>query len=351
MLILAPDPSGDFIASKIAEAWIKADQGPIKALGGTCLKSAGADVFISQDPFSTIGFVDAVLNLPKTLKEGRRIEQKLMNSSVLVVVDGRYLLEKFSPIAKKLSIPVVWVAPSPDWKQKGKTSRTKKLESLADLLLVTDEMSWMAYSGNGKAIRVKNPHFDISENQDEDFLGFFLGSRKKEVERLMPVFLKLAERFKEKKILVSNAFGHIKDQFDQFSNVEIRKEDAKKIIPLCRVAIACNGTLVQQCVVSKTPVVAVYKTSNLLWSVLGVSKLLGRTPDFWVHPNIFAEKEIVPERIQDLCNFRMLEKDVNDMWINKSKYVNKFLKISKKYNSGSTFAKSIESIKTLVNEQ
>ena len=350
MLILAPDPSGDFIASKIAEAWIEADRGSVKALGGTFLKSAGADVFISQDPFSTIGFVDAVLNLPKTLNEGKKIEEELINSSVLVVVDGRYLLEKFSPIAKKLSIPVVWVAPSPDWKQKGKTSRTKKLESLADLLLVTDEMSWMAYSDGGKAIRVRNPHFDISQNQDEGFLGFFLGSRKKEVERLMPVFLKLAGHFKEKKILVSNAFGYIKNQFNQFPNVEIRKENAKKIIPLCRVAIACNGTLVQQCVVSKTPVVAVYKTSNLFWNILGISKLLGKTPDFWVHPNIFAEREVVPERIQNLCNFGVLEKDVNDMWVNKSKYVNKFLKISKKYNSGSTFAKSIESIKALVNE-
>jgi lipid A disaccharide synthetase len=177
-----------------------------------------------------------------------------------------------------------------------------------------------------------------------------LGSRKKEVERLMPVFLKLAGHFKEKKILVSNAFGYIKNQFNQFPNVEIRKENAKKIIPLCRVAIACNGTLVQQCVVSKTPVVAVYKTSNLFWNILGISKLLGKTPDFWVHPNIFAEREVVPERIQNLCNFGVLEKDVNDMWANKSKYVNKFLKISKKYNSGSTFAKSIESIKALVNE-
>ena len=56
-------------------------------------------------------------------------------------------------------------------------------------------------------------------------------------------------------------------------------------------------------------------------------------------------------REQNFQQLRMLEKDVNDMWINKSKYVNKFLKISKKYNSGSTFAKSIESIKILVNEQ
>ena len=350
MLILAPDPSGDFIASRIAEAWIRAAQGSVKALGGSFLKSAGADVFVSQDPFSTIGFVDAVLNLPKTLKEGKRIEKELMNSSVLVIVDGRYLLERFSPIAKKMSIPVVWVAPSPDWKKKGETLRTKKLEVLADLLLVTDEMSWMAYSNSRKAIRVKNPHFNISENKDEGLLGFFLGSRKKEVERLMPVFLKLAERFKTKKIIVSDAFGYIGDKFNQFSNVEISKEDAKKIIPSCRVAVACNGTLVQQCVVSKTPVVAVYKTSNLLWNVLSVAKLFGKTPKFWTHPNIFAEKEIIPERIQNLCNPDMLEKDINDMWINKSRYVNRFLKITNKYNSGSTLAESVESIKTLANE-
>ena len=119
-------------------------------------------------------------------------------------------------------------------------------------------------------------------------------------------------------------------------------EDVFKIIE--------NNSEKIQCVVSKTPVVAVYKTSNLLWNVLSVSKLFGKTPKFWTHPNIFAEKEIIPERIQNLCNPDMLEKDINDMWINKSRYVNRFLKITNKYNSGSTLAESVESIKTLINE-
>ena len=341
MLILAPDPSGDFIASKISKTWIGNTKNTVKALGGRALKDSGADVFIKQDPFSTIGFVDAFLNIGKTLKEFRRIEKELSKSSILVVVDGRYLLERFAPIAKKLNVPVVWVAPSPDWKQKGQTPRTEKLGGLADLLLVTDEMSWLAYKEAKRAIRVKNPHLNLTQNNnkktfnnDESFLGFFPGSRKKEVERLLPVFEVLIRKFNSKKIIISDAFGYVGKKFECFSNVKIKKSDSKEIIPFCRVAVACSGTLVQQCVVAQTPVISVYKTSKFMWDVLSFSKKIGKAPRFWSHPNIFADAEVVPERIQDSCNPDVLKKDIEQLWEDGTSAVSKFKNISSKYVKG-----------------
>ena len=346
MLILAPDPSGDFIASKLSRSWIKNTQGTVKALGGKFLKSSGAGVFIDQSPFSTIGFVDAFSNLGRTLKEYKVIEKEISNSSVLVIVDARYLLEKFSPVARGLDIPVVWIAPSPDWKQKGSTARTKKLQTLADLLLVTDQMSWVAYKETGKAMRVKNPHLDLSKNKNEDLLGFFPGSRKKEVERLLPVFLTLCKDLSSKKIIISDAFGHVGDRFKKFRNVKIHKGDSKDIIPLCRVAVACSGTLVQQCVVSETPVISVYKTSSLMWKFLSISKFMGKTPRFWSHPNIFADCEVVPERIQDSCNVKILKKDIEKLWKDGKSAVGKFKEVGSKYISG----KDIESCWSEIHE-
>ena len=334
MLILAPDPSGDFIASKISKSWIRNTKIRVKALGGKFLKGSGANVFIDQAPFSTIGFVDAVANLGKTFKEYKKIEEEISKSSILVVVDARYLLERFAPIAKSLNIPVVWVAPSPDWKEKGATTRTKRLEVLADLLLVTDEMSWIAYRKNGMSIRVKNPHLDLATNHNKDFLGFFPGSRKKEVERLLPVFLRLANEFSSKKIIISDAFGHLGDEFKNFSNVQVHKGDSKEIIPLCRVAVACSGTLVQQCVVSKTPVISIYKTSSLMWGFLSFSKAIGKTPRFWSHPNIFADSEIVPERIQNSCSSEILQKDIRKLWKDEKSAIEKFKDVRSKYILG-----------------
>ena len=342
MLILAPDPSGDFIASKISKSWIKNTKITVKALGGKFLKGSGANVFIDQAPFSTIGFVDAFANLGKTFKGYKKIEEEISKSSILVVVDARYLLERFAPIAKALGIPVVWVAPSPDWKEKGPTQRTQRLEGFADLLLVTDEMSWIAYRKNGKSIRVRNPHFYLARPHEifgggwfpPDKLGFFPGSRKKEVERLLPVFLRLANEFSSKEIIISDAFGHLGDEFKNFPNVEVSKRDPKLDIPRCKVAVACSGTLVQQCVMHGRPVISIYKTSSLMWGFLSFSKAIGKTPRFWSHPNIFADSEIVPERIQNSCSSEILKKDIKKLWKDEKSAIEKFKDVRSKYILG-----------------
>ena len=207
------------------------------------------------------------------------------------------------------------------------------------MLLVTDEMSWIAYKKNGISIRVKNPHLNLVTNHNENFLGFFPGSRKKEIERLLPIFSRLASDFSSKKIIISDAFGHIGNKFKNFPNVEVRKGDSKDIIPLCRVAVACSGTLVQQCVVSKTPVISIYKTSSLMWGFLSFSKAMGKTPRFWSHPNIFADSEIVPERIQNSCSPEILKKDISELWADEKSAIKKFKNVRSKYVLG----KDIES--------
>lgn len=310
LLVLAPDPSGDMLAAPLAAAWIERTGGRVTALGGPALAAAGARVVWDQGPFATLGFADAIAALPRTWIPARQAITAATEHDVVMVADARWFLERAAPVARRAGARVAWLAPSPDWRRRGPTERTERLAALADLLLVTDPLARAAYPD--RSVWMGHPGLAAAadiEAEREEVLALFPGSRKGEVSRLLPMFLDAAERAgRMDATVVSDPFGLVGALPDG-----VRRDcgEAAALLAKCRVALAASGTLLQEAVVTRTPVVASYLVSPVVsWWVY----LTRGRPRHWTHPNLLAGREVVPEFIQERAEPVAIAESVSLLW-------------------------------------
>nr|MBC8514328.1 hypothetical protein [bacterium] len=211
LLLIAPDPSGDTLGAHFCKVWRKGGGGQVWALGGDQLRQEGAEVKWDSAPFQTLGFLDALFKLPQTRPLWKEIIRTLPLVNGVVVVDARFLMERIAPHVQRAGLPLVWLAPSPDWRKAGEsTSRTERLSLLVDYLWVTDPLAWRAYKNSEKATRFAHPRFQDtpSVKREKGLLALLPGSRPSEIIRNKNTFIKAASLMDwAKSVDVSDPFG------------------------------------------------------------------------------------------------------------------------------------------------
>lgn len=314
LLVLAPDPSGERLAAPLVAAWLEATGGAVTALGGEALAAAGAEIRWEQGPFATLGFADALANLPRTLPSWRAVLAALPGHDALLVADARFLLERAAQRARAAGLKVAWLAPSPDWRARGPSPRTRRLAALADLLLVTDPLAMEAYGAGPGAVWVGNHLLQAAAQAaaaagEGHLAGVFPGSRPREVRRLLPTLVAGALGVGTPGgVAVSDPFGLVGDLPE---GVERHRGPARELLARCRAAVVAGGTVLQEAVVARVPAVMAYKVSRPLAAWI---KVAGRAPPFWAHPNLLAGSAVVPELLQDKATPAAVASALRGVW-------------------------------------
>ena len=305
--IIAGEDSGDKLGSAIIDGLNNIlDTPPIYVgIGGNGMKSRGLESIFPMSDLSVMGFIEIFLQY-KNLKE--RINQTIISildekPDIVLTIDAPEFCFRVAKKIKSLNsdIPIVhYVAPSV-WAWRSK--RAKKITKFIDHLMALFPFEPNYFHDVGLSCEFVG-HPIISENHVEDkiitefkkeyclkdqpIILCLPGSRKSEINRLMPVFGETLKKFSRalpnaKFILVStpDVYEHSK-QYLEFMPQDIIFLSPEKIgmdkylefkkasFKLSNLALAASGTVSLELAANNVPMVIGYDMSPFSKVIIGL---------------------------------------------------------------------------------
>jgi len=334
IMVIAGEASGDMHAARVIKEIKKlSPRIEIVAMGSKYLQRQGAEIILDPTETSSIGFLEAAKNI-KLHFQHLNLVKKTINSEnpdVLFLVDYSGFNMMVARIAKKKGIPAVNYFPPTAWiwgKWRARwmarnnvtvaaifpLERNTYIEAGADVKFVGHPLLDMVKVRENKAKIYK----DLELDPEKKIVALMPGSRKAEVNRHLPEMLKAAEKLQKEDhsfqfVLPLAADFSIKTVSDLSSKyqliLKIVRNYSYQVMKISDLIVAASGTVTLEAAIMGTPLIIIYKTSNLTYRL---GKLLLNT-NYIGMPNILAEREIVPELIQEEANADMIYRKIKNL--------------------------------------
>jgi lipid-A-disaccharide synthase len=313
ILLTCGETSGDHHAARLIREILRiAPDSIVTALGDGELELAGADVRYRIDKYAFMGFSEIVRGLPRILSLERKLKRLLVGGEIdlIIPVDYPGFNLRLARYARKVGVPVLYYISPQVWAWG--SWRIKRMRKMIDLMAVILPFEEAIYRDVGiPVIFAGHPSLEDIEapaspkaSPDEGAVCsilLFPGSRSQEVERMLPVMLDAARMIRKEYTGARFSLGlaplidekAISIPQDLRSSFDITADGLKKL-PEAHLVIAASGTVTLQSAISGTPIVVIYKTSPVTFTI---GKRLVNIPHIAM-PNVLAGREIIPELLQ-----------------------------------------------------
>ncbi len=284
-------------------------------IGGDNLAENGMELLFHLEKLAFLGVGEVVRHLPFIRRVMRTVETQARERqpACAILIDYPGFNLSLAARLKKLNIPVVYYI-SPQLWAWGK-HRVKKIKKYVDKMLVLFPFEQAFYAQYGiQAEYVGHPlvdkhflhlpeHFKEVETGNE-IMGILPGSRRNEIETLLPKMLKTAALLQqEKRIqkacvlkvphLPREIYQNILDKVG--TKAEVIEEPMYRFLPKLDVALVTSGTATLETAYFAVPMVIVYHVNALTY---WLGRMLVKVDHIGL-ANIVAEEEIAPELIQN----------------------------------------------------
>ena len=340
IFILTGEPSGDKLASKVINELKKAStQIEYLCVGGENLRSIGIESIYDLKEITYIGFTNVIFNIFKIKKKINETVKSIVdfNPDILFTVDSPDFTLRVAEKVKNKNqnirtihyvAPQVWV-----WRE----GRVKKIKKFIDhiLLLFNFEKFYFEkekmsheFVGHPLLDETLESKIDINQIFDKNkaLISVFPGSRKSEIEILMPILLEfiylMNKNYQDFIFIFHSTKQHselIQSYVDSknLPNCEIISDDKIKKHTLSKsvFAVAKSGTVSLEICQAKIPSIIIYKMNFINYLIVS---LLVKTKYANII-NFAAKEEIIPELLQSRCNSQNIFKYVSSYIENPNK--------------------------------
>jgi lipid-A-disaccharide synthase len=326
--ISAGELSGDIHGAALLQA-LKFRDGSLNfvGMGGPHLRSAGLSALFATEDLSIMGLTEVIGHLPRVLRmlSGMKSAMARIRPRALIVIDAPDFHFRLIKAACALRIPVYYYISPKVWAWR--SSRTAFLRNHVRRLISILPFEVDFYKRHGMDVDyVGNPLVDIVDYPslrgiapDPDLVGFFPGSRLREVAALLPEFGKAARillpQFPRLAFACVRAPG-IEEMFLRRcwpADIPIHFEEPAerwRFMRRCRLLVAASGTVTLESALAGVPTLVTYRVSPLSFHI---AKALIRIPYISL-ANLILNKEVFPELLQDACNGEALA-EVMSAWL------------------------------------
>jgi lipid-A-disaccharide synthase len=304
LFIVAGEASGDLQGSKLIDALPPLHIG---AVAGPRMRERKIQTFFPMENLQVMGFIDVIAALPKLMKQFFAIRNQILklNPKAVVCIDyPGFNLRLQKSLRKKgyrgkiihYVCPTVWA-----WKK----NRIYTMEKTLDRLLVFFPFEPACFAQTklpvqfvGHPLTAPIASFKPKGKYQGKILSLFPGSRKKEIERNLPLQLKVAEKLKKEdpqiQIIVSIAHADLEPLVRKFGGFIVAPpEDHYELMSASRMAIATSGTVTLELALHKVPTVVTFAIRKLdCWLA---QKIFRINLPFYALPNIVLSKQVFPE--------------------------------------------------------
>lgn len=322
--MVAGEASGDILGAGLVKA-LKAQypDAQFVGIGGPRMIAEGFDSLYPMERLSVMGLFEVLGRLPELLKIRKNLfkQIKALNPDVFIGIDAPDFNLSLEKKLKDSGLKTVhYVSPSVwAWREK----RVFKIKDAVDLVLCLFPFEVDFYKkydvpavcvGHTLADAIElNPDVDkarsdLSISGDHPVVAILPGSRQGEVGRLGELFLQTAERVQEKipnvKFLIPAANEDRRKQLQEILSthesidVTLLNGQSREAMTASDVVLMASGTAALEGMLLKKPLVVSYKLSAM--TAFFLSRML--TQKFVSLPNLLAQKELIPEILQDDAN-------------------------------------------------
>lgn len=321
--IIAGEASGDLHGSKLMEALKeKDDKAQIRFWGGELMQQMGGVLVKHYKMLAFMGFWEVVTHLGTILKNIKFCKKDITDfqPDVIIYIDYPGFNLRIAKWAKQKGFknhfyisPQVWA-----WKENRVHQMKKDLDAL--YVILPFEKDFFENKHQFKVEFVGHPLLDTlnQRNKSTDFLkqnqlsdknnliALLPGSRKQEIKKMLPVFLKVSKLFPKFQFVLAGAPGIDTEWYQKFfggENVKIIQNKTHDLLLHARAALVSSGTATLETGLLNVPQVVCYRSSFLTyWIAKWLVKL-----KFISLVNLILDREVVKELIQGAFNVKEVE--------------------------------------------
>lgn len=340
-MIVAGEASGDAHAASLVQALRAAEpqtQFDFFGATGPLMRAAGVDSVVRSDDLSILGLLEIGRALPKFWRAYKLLKQAALERSpdAVILVDWPDFNLKLARALHPRGLRVIYYISPQLWAWR--SYRARSIQRDVDLLIsiLPFEQEWYADRGIGQVEYVGHPlagevraRFDRAEfcrqtklDPRLPIVSLLPGSRRREVERIMPPMLEAAAlisaRRPEIQFVVVVAPGRTSDEIRSLmraqratpeplpSCVHIVSDQSREALAASDAAAIASGTATLEAALLGTPMVVVYKESWVNWNTLG--RLI--SVDHYGLVNLIAGERVATELMQDDLNGERLANEL-----------------------------------------
>ena len=347
VFVVAGELSGDKLGAWYVSKFGSSKDIYFESVGGEFLEHAGAKIYERfEEKLNIVGVVEIVKRIPQVLRFIKQLADHIIknNFNEVVVIDipgfNLRLIKKLKTLKPDLKIiylspPQLWV-----WGER----RVKKIKKFCDEVIVIYpfEVEWYKQRGV-KADWLEYPFYDKFKPyldldcQRRKRIAVMLGSRKVEIDNLLPIFSDVIKKFKlihsysefVFPIAESIDIKFIENRLKRYG-LNLNGNDIKvvqgenekfKALKTCCLALTKPGTVTLELALLSIPAVVAYKVS---WITYFLAKLLVNIKHMALPNLLFGDSSIYPEFIQGDCKVDKILNEMNSIYC-------KFIKQDKSY--------------------
>lgn len=316
VMMIAGEASGDLHGAGVVRELRKRNPSiDIFGVGGDRMKQEGMNVVYHVRELGFMGFIEVVKHLPfiKVMEYTLGQIVRFKKPDVLVLIDYPGFNLRFARKIRQAGMKIVYYISPQVWAWH--SSRVKRIRELVDQMLVVFPFEVPWYEKEGVPVRfVGHPLLEVLETNfsrrnfckrydidpDKQILALLPGSRRQEIERILPVMLQAAKRVaRERGMEVVLGVAptldpeYLRTMYD-VAGVRLVEGATYDVMAHAAFAMVTSGTATLETACFGTPMMVVYKTS---WMTYIIGRLLVRVKAIGL-VNIVAGGKIVPEFIQ-----------------------------------------------------
>ncbi len=322
VFISCGEASGDRYGAALVRALRARDPGlRFSALGGPGLAAAGARLVQDAAEVAVMGFGEVLGALPAVLRARRRVWSHLDRGGIdlCIPVDFPGFNLALAGQARRRGIPVLYLVPPQLWAWGG--WRLRALRRNADrvgtiLPFETDFYRERGldvvpighplmedYAGLPLAEQVAAREERLADARGPVTLGLLPGSRRQEIDRLLPVLRVTARLLRSRlaprplRVVLSLAPGQDRDRLLELAaeGLVLSEAPLRDLLPELDLALVCSGTASLEAALAGVPHEIVYATSPLSW---WAARRLVRVRRIGL-ANLILGRDLVREHLQD----------------------------------------------------
>lgn len=309
ILISAGDASGDRHAANLVCALRQqVAHLEVASFGGRALRDAGAEELFPLADNPVMGFRRVAGRIGEFVTLLSRAERFLdvARPDLVVLVDYPGFNVNLAQLARRHGVKTCYYICPQYWAWA--PWRARRFARCVDraLVIFPFEVEYWARLGVS-ACPVGHPAADLGAGQQyrprehPDWVAVLPGSRRQEVEQNLPWLLDVATRLQQGSsravtLVTCLARADLRNPVETLAaragaRLEILPDPLEDLLPRCRLALACSGTVTVQCAFAGVPTLVLYRvTGPSLW----LSRYLLTSP-FIAQPNLLAGRTVVPE--------------------------------------------------------
>jgi lipid-A-disaccharide synthase len=345
--ILAGEASGDQLGGALMAEILALNPNVVfEGIGGPLMIVQGLHSMVEMDRLSVMGLIEPLKRLFELLAIRKRVKQHFTANppDLFVGIDSPDFTLNIELALRQQGITTAhYVSPSVwAWRQ----GRVKKIRRGVDMMLTLFPFEAKFYHHNdvpvafvGHPLAARFPMVSepgevrpmLAISADAKLLTLMPGSRKGEVELMLPVFLAVAEKLKQEipelifGIPAANKLRHIQIQnlIDEAASsmpslansLQVTMGQSHELMQAADAVLMTSGTTTLEAMLLKRPMVVAYKMGD--WPYRILSRIV-KTP-FIALPNLLANKKLVPELIQHAVSVEAIVDELRPLLVDADK--------------------------------